>query len=42
LVRDLADVLMEDVVGTRDFIFSNHITTVVAIVPKEGQKLFLE
>ncbi|CAD8169212.1 unnamed protein product [Paramecium octaurelia] len=34
LVRDLVDVLKEPIVKPRDFIYSDYLTTLVAIVPK--------
>lgn len=34
LVRDLVDVLKEPIVKARDFVYSDYLTTLVAIVPK--------
>ena len=34
MVKDLVDVLKEPIVKPRDFIYSDYLTTLVAIVPK--------
>lgn len=34
LVKDLVDVLKDPIVKPRDFIYSDYLTTLVAIVPK--------
>jgi V-type H+-transporting ATPase subunit C len=33
-VRDLVDVLKEPIVKPKDFVYSEYLTTVIAIVPK--------
>jgi len=39
--RDLVDILTPDVVRDEDFIYSEHLTTVVVVVPKGGEQDFL-
>lgn len=40
-MRDLVDVLMEPLVKESDFVYSNFITTLIAIVPKDKVALWL-